>query len=84
MKKVLLYSLGENINYFNMKVLFTNQTETYNLEVKQRFENGYGAIVDFNSNLFEGEDNPKIDIIMNCSKDIYMNKKNSVVVTISV
>ena len=35
-QKILLFSVGENYNYFNMKVQFKNEGgQTYNYEVKQ-------------------------------------------------
>ena len=54
-KKILFYSLAENINYFNMRVEFSYQKgiRRKTFDVKQRFENGYGAIVNFNLNVFD-------------------------------
>ena len=57
-EKILFYSLGENYNYFNMKVQFS---ETKNYEVKQIFENGFGAVVDFSSEEFKDIEAPKIE-----------------------
>ena len=58
-----------------MKIEFTPDEgkETINLEVKQRFENGYGAIIDFNNSIFNEIDNPKIYIILS-SKNINETK----------
>ena len=53
-KKILIYSLGENVDYFNMEVKYTSPDgiKIRNFDVKQRFENGYGAIIDFNLNTY--------------------------------
>ena len=42
--KILIYGLGESVKYFTMTVQYG--TTPTSIEVKQRFENGYGAIVD--------------------------------------
>ena len=74
--KVLLYALGEKINYFEMKVeLIKNDGEIYNFEVKQIFENGYGVIVDYSSAVFISLDNPKIYIKLNQTEEKYKGRK---------
>ena len=74
--KVLLYTLGEKINYFEMKVeLIKNDGEIYNFEAKQIFENGYGVIVDYSSDVFINLDNPKIYIKLNQTEEKYKNRK---------
>ena len=45
--KILIYGLGESYKYFTMKVKY-GTTPTL-IDVKQRFENGYGAIVDLST-----------------------------------
>ena len=45
--KILIYGLGENVKYFSMTV--QHGTSSTPIAVKQRFENGYGAIVDLNT-----------------------------------
>ena len=48
--EILLYSIAENCNYFSMSVKYTSKDgKTHDIEVKQVFENGYGAPIDFNS-----------------------------------
>ena len=76
-KKILIYSLAENINYFNMKVEFIYQKgiRRKTFDVIQRFENGYGAIIDFTLSVFDEEDTPKIDIIITSIDDKYLNRK---------
>ena len=52
-KKIMIYSLGENINYFSMKI-------NGNL-AQQKFYNGYGTIIDLNkdySDIYEISLNP--------------------------
>ena len=75
-KKILLYSLGENIKQFNMKVEFTpiEGNETVSFKVRQRFENGYGAIIDFNDDIFNEIYNSKIYIILSSNETKYKNK----------
>ena len=75
-KKVLFYALGEKIEYFDFSVkLVGDSGEKKSFEVKQTFENGYGAIVDVTKDLFEGGDNPRIRIIAKASSDEYINRK---------
>ena len=75
-KKILLYSLGENIKQFNMKVEFTpiEGNETVSFKVRQRFENGYSAIIDFNDDVFNEIYNSKIHIILSSNEIKYKNK----------
>ena len=74
-EKILFYSLGENYNYFNMKVQFPKESETKNYEVKQIFENGFGAVVDFSSEEFKDIEAPKIEIILEPKEEKYKNRK---------
>ena len=74
-KKILFYSIGENYNYYNMKVEFRKNEGNTNFDVKQTFENGFGAVVDFGSNIFEGIANPKIYIVLNTNEDSLKNRK---------
>ena len=75
-KKVLFYALGEKIEYFDFSVkLVGDSGEKKSFEIKQTFENGYGAIVDVTKDLFEGGDNPRIRIIAKASSDEYINRK---------
>ena len=74
--KILIYSLGEKIDYFEMKVELTkNDGKTYNFEVKQIFENGFGAIVDYSSDVFNNLNNPKIYIKLNPTKVEHRERK---------
>ena len=68
--KILFYALGENCNYFSMKVRYENE----NLEVKQRFENGYAALVDFSSDIFKDKQNPKVNIILEPTNEKYKGR----------
>ena len=56
--KILFYGLGENINYFKMSVKYFLEDET-NKEFsgEQKYENGYGVIIDLKEldNLEEGK-----------------------------
>ena len=73
--KIIIYSLGENYKYFNMRVEFKKmEWESYIFEVKQIFDNGYGAVIDFTLPEFEGVKNPKINIIINHKDDKYKDR----------
>ena len=75
-KKILFYSLSEKYNYFKMIVQIRYQDskiKEYNVE--RRFENGYGAIVDFNNENFLEEQEKIIYIIITSLDDNYKNKK---------
>ena len=75
-KKVLFYALGEKTEYFDFSVkLVSDSGEKKNFEVKQTFENGYGAILDVEKDLFEGEGNPRIRVIAKASSDEYIERK---------
>lgn len=53
-KKIMFYSIGENINYFSMKINAINTNKEYISE--QKFDNGYGIIIDLSKtseNTFE-------------------------------
>ena len=60
-----------------MEVKYTNQQgiKVKTFDVKQRFENGYGAIIDFNSNIFDGDDIPKITILLSYNDEKYKNRR---------
>ena len=73
--KILFYSLGENINYFTMKVRLVHGTTAKNYNAKQRFENGLGAIIDFDDYTSSYIKNSKINIIITSSNEKYMNRK---------
>ena len=45
------------------------------LKTERKFENGYGSIVDFNSSIFNGVENPKINIVLYPSDNKYINSK---------
>ena len=56
--KLLFYGLGENINYFKMNVNYILEDEiNRDFPVEQKYENGYGVIIDLNEldNLQEGK-----------------------------
>ena len=46
--KILFYSLGENINYFSMKVEYDSDGTKKEFLPSQKFENGYGIIINLN------------------------------------
>ena len=73
--KILFYSIGENYNYYNMTVELRNNEKIHNFEVKQMFENGFGALVDFSSNDFEGINELKIFINLNTDVELLKNRK---------
>ena len=74
--KILIYSIAENYNYYNMSVQFTNkQGEVLNFEVKQMFEIGYGSVIDFNSDVIKDISNPKIEIEVKPVQDQYKDRK---------
>ena len=74
--EILIYSLAENYNYFSMIVEYTpKEGQTHNIEVKQIFENGYGAFIDFDSEIFKDDKNPKLKIIIKQSEDKYKDRK---------
>ena len=53
-KKIMFYFIGENINYFTMKIKGINTNVEYLSQ--QKFDNGYGIIIDLNKtpeNIFE-------------------------------
>ena len=59
-KKIMFYSVGENINYFSMNIKGINTNIEY--QSQQKFDNGYGIIIDLNKiqeTIFE------INIILN-------------------
>ena len=76
-KKILIYSLGEHANYFNMSVKYFDKRgdEQKNFKPTQRFENGYGSIVDFNSYAFDRDKNPIISIKLICNNNKYLNRR---------
>ena len=43
-KKIMFYSVGENINYFSMNIKGINTNTEY--QSQQKFDNGYGIIID--------------------------------------
>ena len=57
--KILFYGLGENVNYFSMKVEYSGETKN-DFAVAQKFENGYGAIVDLTD--LQGKETEKFTI----------------------
>ena len=75
-KKILFYSLGEYYKYFNMRVEYISESSVKTiLKTERKFENGYGSIVDFNSSIFNGVENPKINIVLYPSDNKYINSK---------
>ena len=57
-KKILFYGLGENYNYFKMNVRYILEDKTNKeFPCEQKYENGYGVIIDLNKldNLEEGK-----------------------------
>ena len=48
-KKLLFYALGENINYFNMKLIYVKEDEIIDIKSQQKYENGFGAIINLNN-----------------------------------
>ena len=62
--KILFYGLGENINYFKMNVKYILEDKT-NKEFpgEQKYENGYGVIIDLSEldNLEEGKFNISLE-----------------------
>ena len=59
-----------------MSVKYTSKDGvTHDIEVKQIFENGYGAPIDFNLEIFKDDTNPKFDIIIKQSEDKYKDRK---------
>ena len=57
--KILFYALGENVNYFTMKVEYSGDAQK-EFAVVQKYENGYGAIVDLTD--LQGKDTEKFTI----------------------
>ena len=76
-KKILIYSLGEHVKYFNMSVKYFDKrgSEEKNFKSIQRYENGYVSGVDFNSNVFDGDKNPIISIKLIFKNNKYLNRK---------
>ena len=57
--KILFYALGENVNYFSMKVEYSGDAKK-EFSVVQKYEIGYGAIVDLTD--LQGKDTEKFTI----------------------
>ena len=57
--KILFYGLGENVNYFSMKVEYSGETNK-EFSVVQKYENGYGAIADLTD--LQGKDTEKFTL----------------------
>ena len=71
-KKIMFYSVGERIGYFTMNVIFKQDSDQSSKEYtpKQKFDNGYGIIIDLNEiktsghfeiSLLPNKDYPDID-----------------------
>ena len=52
--KIMFYSVGDSINYFNMKISYNDGTSTKDFTTLQKFENGYGALIDLNDEINNG------------------------------
>ena len=72
-KKLLFYSIGENINYFKMKLnYFMEEGNSKEFECFQKYENGFGAIVSLNN--LENIETGKFVISLEATKN-YEEKK---------
>ena len=75
-KTVLFYALGESIDYFDFIVQLTdnNETDIEEYTVKQIFDNGYGAVVEISSDIFDEENNITIRVDVK-AKEEYIKRK---------
>ena len=75
-KKLLIYGLAESINLFNFTVqLVDDMKQIKKYQEKKVFENGYGAIVEIPTGIFDGDNNPRIRVDVSTIIDNYFKSK---------
>ncbi len=69
-KKVMFYGIGESLDYFIMKVIYNTDSDSKSYFPEQKFDNGYGIIIDlskikgsghFEISLLPNQEYPDID-----------------------